>query len=542
MLENRLVSCCGSFPILVPGKMPLRRNSESAADYVAGASRQFLWRRCWSVICLAGLLLGGSWFPGGRAWGDWPQFRGPNCVGIAAKARNLPVEFSDEQNVRWVREVGDGIGCPIVVDGRVFVSGMTGEQEVTLAAFEARTGKPLWQRSWETGPLPEVHRTNSHASSTPAADGERVYFYFSSLGLLTVDARTGEDVWKQELPVPFFVFKWGAGMSPVLYDDLVIFCQDDDLQPAVYAFDKVTGKQRWKDDRFDMAVNYSHPVVNRVNGQEEIVIAGTGMLIGYDPQTGARRWFARTLPRNIKTTPVCHEGIVYISVQSGGIANQWLASVDQAPTGNKDGKIDREEIQAFVGDFPIPEAFFERTFGRGDLNGDGFLEGKELDIAFLHPDNFAGADFTRSGDAAAEEYVLAVQGGGSGDVTETHLLWKHPTKHTDHLVSPYVAGNRMLLVKSGGIMTTFHLEDGTPCDRPRRVGHAATYIGSPVGGDGKIYLTAETGVITVLRDDEELEQLAINDLGESAVSTPAIYQDALFVRTRTKLFCLAGEE
>lgn len=498
--------------------------------------------RSWVSLCLLSLLLWGSSQPEQTARADWPQFRGANCVGIAAEAQNLPVEFSDEQNVRWVQDVGEGIGCPIVVDGRVFVSGMTGEQEVTLLAFEARTGKPLWRRSWETGPLPEIHRTNSHASSTPAADNERVYFYFSSLGLLTVDARTGEDVWKQELPVPFFVFKWGAGMSPVLYEDLVIFCQDDDLQPVVYAFDKTTGQQRWKDDRFDMAVNYSHPVVNRVNDQDEIVIAGTGMLIGYDPQTGSRRWFARTLPRNIKTTPVCRDGVVYISVQSGGIANQWLVSVDQAPTGNKDGKIDREEIQAFVGDFPIPEEFFERTFGRGDLNRDGFLEGKELDIAFLHPDNFAGADYTQSGDAAAEEYVLAVRGGGQGDVTETHLLWKHSTKHTDHLVSPYVAGSRMLLVKSGGILTSFQLSDGTPLDRPRRVGHAATYIGSPVGGDGKLYLTAETGVITVLRDDESLEQLAINDLGESTVSTPAIYQDALFVRTRNKLFCLAVEE
>ena len=65
------------------------------------------------------------------------------------------------------------------------------------------------------------------ASPAPAADAERVYFYFSTLGLKALDARTGRDVWHKKLPVPFFVFKWGPAMSPVLYRDMVLFCQDE---------------------------------------------------------------------------------------------------------------------------------------------------------------------------------------------------------------------------------------------------------------------------------------------------------------------------
>ncbi|MGV2338291.1 MAG UNVERIFIED_CONTAM: PQQ-like beta-propeller repeat protein [Planctomycetaceae bacterium] len=217
---------------------------------------------------------------------DWPQFRGPNCSGNSIGTAALPLKFSATENVRWTQPVGDGIGSAVAAAGRVFVSGMTAPRQVTLAAFDAVSGKPLWKRQWNTGALPEVHQTNSHASSTPAADEHRVHFYFSTLGLLTLDATTGADLWKQELPVPFFVFKWGAGMSPVLCEDLVLFCQDDDLNPALYAFDRVTGKLRWKDDRSDMAVNYSHPIVNVVDGRSEIVVAGTGLLIGYDPQTG----------------------------------------------------------------------------------------------------------------------------------------------------------------------------------------------------------------------------------------------------------------
>jgi len=483
------------------------------------------------------LLLAGA--AGARA-DDWPQFRGPNSSGMARTTQALPVTFSATDNVRWQANVGDGAGGAVVAAGRLFVSGMTGPETVSLFAFDAATGKKLWQRDWPTGPLADITAPNSHASTTPAADADRVYFYLSALGLRAVDARTGRDVWHQKLPMPFFVFKWGPGMSPVLYRDMVLFAQDDDLFPAIHAFDKATGKLRWKDDRLDMAVNYSHPIVCAAGDRTEVVLAGTGMLIGYDPGTGRRRWHAKTLLRNIKTTPVCDGGVVYVSVQSGGIANQWLASVDQVKTGNNDGKVTKAEIQKYVGATPVPAIFFERTFDRGDLNKDGVLEGRELDIAFLHPDNFAGADFTAMGAQATSEAIVAVRAGGEGDVTRSHVLWKHATKHTDHIVSPLVSGGRMFLVKGGGINTVFETKSGTPARPPRRVGNASDYYASPVAGDGKIYLAGENGVVLVLKDNAEYEMLAKNDMGESIVATPAIAGGSLFIRTRTKVLSIGG--
>jgi outer membrane protein assembly factor BamB len=418
---------------------------------------------------------------------------------------------------------------------------MTANQTVSLFAFDAASGRSLWQRDWPTGPLAETHKTNSHASTTPAADGERVYFYFSTLGLLAVDAATGQDLWRHALPTPFFVFKWGPGMSPVLYRDLVIMCQDDDLFPAIYAFDKVSGQVRWHDDRLDMSVNYSHPVVCSASGRDDIVVAGTGILIGYDPATGRRRWRAKVLLRNTKTTPVVADGVIYISAQSGGIANQWIVSVDRAPTGNNDSKLDKAEIQAFVGKQQVPEAFFDKTFGRGDLNKDGVLEGRELDLAFMHPDNFAGVDFTVLGENAAEQAILAVRGGGEGDVTNSHLLWTHKTKYTDHIVSPLVADGRMLLIKEGGISTVFETNRGTPLRGPVRVGAGGSYFASPVLGDGKIYLAGENGTVIVLRNSANYEELARNDLGESILATPALADGRLFIRTRTRLLCISSE-
>lgn len=468
--------------------------------------------------------------------GDWPQFRGPNCTGLASSGESLPTTFSTTENVKWTAPLGDGIGCPTIVAGRLFISAMTKPDEVSLLAFDAKTGAKLWQRSWPTGELPEIHLTNSHASTTPAADAERVYFYFSTLGLRCLDAGTGADRWQVELPIPYFVFKWGAGMSPIVHGDQVIFLQDDDLSPALYAFDKTTGKLLWKDDRNDMCVSYSHPVINRTDRGDELVVAGTGMLIGYDLESGRRTWFARTLLRNIKTTPVSRDGVIYISLQSSGIANQWIASIDQKETGNRDGKVTREELQAFVGKMKVPEAFYEKTFKRGDTNGDGALEGDELDKAFLPPGNYAGARF--GAENPADEYVLAVRGGGTGDVTETHLLWKHPTKQTDHVVSPIVVGSRMWLVKCGGIATCFDTTDGKLLWGPKRVNNASDYFASPIYGDGKIYMAGENGFVVVLKDGPELEVLAKNDLGASIVATPAIADGRLYFRTRESLVCV----
>jgi outer membrane protein assembly factor BamB len=468
---------------------------------------------------------------------DWPQFRGPNCSGISSSKQALPVEFSAEKNVKWSVDLGDGIGCPVVAAGRVFTSGMVDKETLGLFAFDAETGKKLWERSWPIGDVAEVHKTNSHAATTPAADKHRVYFYFSTLGLVALDAATGKDVWKKELPVPYFVFKWGAGMSPTLYKDLVLFVQDDDLAPAFYAFDKKTGELRWKDDRSDMAVNYSHPVICSTDKGDEIVVGGTGILIGYDPKNGKRLWTANTLLRNIKTTPVVSNGTIYISLQSGGIANQWLVSVDRADTGNSDGKLTKAEMQAFVGKRKIPEAFFKKTFDKGDINKDGELEGEELDKAFLQSDNFAGARFNATEHGA--EFILAVRGGGRGDVTKTHLEWKHRTKHTDHIVSPLVSNGRMLLIKGGGIATCFDTKKGNSIYGPERIQNAGEYFASPILGDGKIYIAGENGKIVVLKDSDSLEILAVNDLGDAVLGTPAIVGGTLFVRTRLHLYAFA---
>ena len=98
----------------------------------------------------------------------------------------------------------------------------------------------------------------------------------------------------------------------------------------------------------------------------------------------------------------------------------------------------------------------------------------------------------------------------------------------------------MTLVKSNGFISAYEIGKGEPLWVRQRINNASTYLAAPVTGDGKIYTAAENGKIIVLESGAEFkEPLAINDMGESCVGTPAIADGRLFIRTRTKLFCIA---
>jgi len=490
---------------------------------------------------------------------DWPQWRGPNCTGISAETQPLPAEFSATNNLVWSVALGDGISSPVVVSGRVFSTAILGDlpgNQFVVYCHDAATGKELWKRQLDiTGdPLANIHASNSYASSTPAADDQRVYVYFTRFGLMAMDATSGKTVWRRPLPEPYFVFDWGPGMSPVLHEDRLFFCQDDDLFPALYCVDKHSGEIIWTDDRSDMACCYSHPVICQSDDGPELVVAGTGRLIGYDYNTGKRNWAAEVFCRNIKTTPVSVDGILYLSLESKGISYQWRSVADA----NGDGRITREEIATNkyrLNDSPIPEAFWKK-FERGDTNKDGVLESDEIDLAFLDPSNQGGLlasdvqkrlgestdvqaisdeSFARQSDA----FIQAVRGGGRGDVSKTHILWRHKSKAPDHIVSPLVLNGRLHVIKSGGISAIFDISNGETIEKRKRIGNSGEYLASPVYGDGKIYATGLSGTIVVLKDGATLKVLARNELGEITAATPAISNGRIYVRTREHLFCFA---
>ena len=452
---------------------------------------------------------------------DWPQFRGGNASGVST-GKSLPRDFSAEHKVAWRVKLGEGIGSPVVMKGRVFATAMVAEEKVAVFGLDAASGRQLWRTEFATGTLPRITPPNSHASSTPVADGERVYVYFSTLGLLAFDAATGAEVWRYAMPKPAYLMDWGAASSPIVHQGMVIFCQDDDLAPFLVAVDAKTGKERWKTLRKDMLAGYALPVLCEANGRTDLVIAGSGKLKGYDPATGHELWTCNTLLRTIMTTPVVHDGVIYIAVQSYGDATRTLkhALLEWLDT-NQDGILARAET---------PKEFHER-FDLSDKNKDGKIGPDEIDTAFQSSDNMA----------AGGNIIQAIKGGGTSDVTQTHVLWNLDHKTPSNLSSPLFYNHRLYLVKSGGLSSCYDTRDGKVLWERSRLGNFGDYFASPIAADGKVYIAGKNGFIVELADGPELKVLGKHDLGEEIIATPAIADGRLFIRTRENLICVSDE-
>jgi outer membrane protein assembly factor BamB len=186
---------------------------------------------------------------------------------------------------------------------------------------------------------------------------------------------------------------------------------------------------------------------------------------------------------------------------------------------NQDGKLEKSELA---------EAFAEK-FDKGDANKDGYLIGDEIDEAFQAKTNRVGGG----------NIIQRIRGGGSGDVTKTHLEWNLNNRSPSNITSPLVSNGRLFVVKKGGVAAAFEIDDGKTVYEQKRIRNLGNYYASPVAGDGKIYVTGENGFIVVLKDGPKLEVLAKNDVGEPCIATPAIADDRLYVRTLNKLYCFA---
>src|SRR5882672_2577760 len=100
---------------------------------------------------------------------DWPQFRGPNGLGVSPD-RGLPVQFGPQKNVVWKTPLPPGHSSPVMAGPRIFVTAYEGEKLFTIA-LDRSTGKILWRREAPRPRQEFMQPTNSPASGSPVSDG-----------------------------------------------------------------------------------------------------------------------------------------------------------------------------------------------------------------------------------------------------------------------------------------------------------------------------------------------------------------------------------
>ena len=254
-------------------------------------------RRLSVIACLA------LFFPAHAE--NWPQWRGPRLDGTSAE-KKIPVHWSATNNVLWKTALpGAGHASPIVFGDQVFtVAALPGSEERVLLGLEAASGKISWQRSVLKSSLEKKHALNSHASSTPACDGERVFVAFLDRNEMVVAAYglDGREQWLVR-PGPFRSMH-GFCSSPILYQDKVIVNGDHDGDGYMVALDRKTGRELWRIDRPNKTRSYCVPLIREIDGRTQMILTGSKCTASYDPNNGKLHWIMDGPTEQFVASPV----------------------------------------------------------------------------------------------------------------------------------------------------------------------------------------------------------------------------------------------
>lgn len=263
---------------------------------------------------------------------DWPMWRGARGDGHSTET-GVPTRWSATENVVWKIEIpGKGHSSPIVSGDRVFVTtSLEPQDKRVLLCIDRKDGKVLWERVVLSSPLEKKHKLNSYASSTPATDGKLVYVSFFEQPKIVLAAYDfeGKEVWRQSPGT--FSSVHGFCSSPVIYNDLVILNCDQDATAWVVAYERATGKERWRIDRANKTRSYCTPVVYEMAGRKQLVMSGSKSVTSYDPDTGKPIWWMAGPTEQMVASLVYTDGVLFVT---GGFPEHHLLGIDPAGQGD----------------------------------------------------------------------------------------------------------------------------------------------------------------------------------------------------------------
>ncbi|MBI5865334.1 MAG: PQQ-binding-like beta-propeller repeat protein [Planctomycetes bacterium] len=427
---------------------------------------------------------------------NWPAWRGAEMNGVSA-AKHVPTEWSAEKNVRWKTPMPCWAGAtPIVWGDRIFVltpaaaaenAGEVGRQlprnmggrespggrDILLLCISADKGEILWQVVLDSRNA--LYGKQNMASPSPVTDGKHVWAMTGS-GVLTCLDFEGKAKWRVDLAERFGALEllWGYASSPLLLGDQVIV-------QVLHGGARVADRSKT-----GSVVSY---------------------LAAFDASSGALRW------KQDRTTDA---------------ANECPDAYTSPVAARRDGRID---VIVSGGDYVTGH---DPANGRERWRAGGLNPEKQGDYRIC-PTPLVAGDLIIAG--SRKKPMLALRGGGDGDVTSSHLAWKLERGGPD-VPSPVSDGKLVFVVEDRGMVTCLDLKNGEIVWGPERTA-TGPVSASPVLADGRLYVLNEFGIMTVLDAGRAFKVLATNELeGTYTISSPAIVDGRIYLRTSKFLYCI----
>lgn len=421
----------------------------------------------------------------------WPSFRGTGAAGVGSGDPPVAWNLETGEHVLWQAEIpGLGNSSPVVWGDRVFVT--------TAVAASG-------DREIKTGLTGDV--------STTAADSEHTW------QVLALDKRTGEVLWRREagkaVPETGRHFKSTQANSTPATDGERVAAVFPTVGLVVYDLD---GELLWKKDLGALDAGWFY---------DESFEWGYG------------------------SSPILHDGKVILQVDTQD--DSFIAAWDAA-TGKELWRTERGELPTWstpmIAQGPKgPELVTNGPTARGYDPATGkelWRLGPSSELVIATPVAADGVVYLSAGYPPVRP-IYALRLGGRGDLslpegeTESeHVVWSHGHGGA-YMPSPILVDGLYYLGHHNARLFVYDAATGEIVYRAR-FSKGGTFTGSPVYAAGKLYFTTEEGQVYVVRAGREHEELAVNDMGEVVMTTPAISEGTLFIRTRTHLVAIGEEE
>ncbi|MBL8232001.1 MAG: PQQ-binding-like beta-propeller repeat protein [Bryobacterales bacterium] len=371
-------------------------------------------------------------------------------------------------------------------------------------------------------------------------------------------SETENITWKLAMPM------W-TGATPIIWREKIFLnVAEDEDKLALWCVDRSNGNVIWKrpmgsGNRKARKQNMSSPSPV-TDGKYVWALTGTGILKAVD-MDGKELWMRDIqkeygrfgLNHGYASSALLHEDSLYIQVLHGMTTDDpsYVMRLNKM-TGKNVWRVERptDAQRESPDSYTTPTLVrvgksLELVITGGDvITGHDLATGKELwrGTGF----NPEGNQFHRiiASPVAVGDLVvaptrirpmMAFRGGGRGDVTSSHRVWTN--NNGPDVPTPVTDGKLLWVVNDRGIAYCLDFQTGKEVWGPERI-RAGTYSASPVLADGKIYITNEDGVTTVFRASDKFEVLAENVINDYVLSSIAVSDGQLFLRTQKFLYCI----
>jgi outer membrane protein assembly factor BamB len=409
---------------------------------------------------------------------NWPQWRGPTADGISRET-HLPTEWSMTKNLAWTAPLpGMGSSTPAIWGDRIFLTTEDGNDVAVVCVSTA--GKQLWETPLGAKNARQRFMMGeaNQASASPSTDGKHVYAFFGTGDFVCCDFN-GKIVWRFDAQARYgkFRIQHGVHNTPVLDRDRLYLVLLHSGGWWVVALDKKTGNEIWKVRRESDATDECE-----------------------------QSYCSPVLWRNGKEEYLVVNGCDYCTAHRLTDGSEIWRVGDINPKGKGYNRAYRMIASPSV----TADLIVVPTARDGPVIG-------------VDP---AATGMVRTGNP----FERWRQGTGPG-----------PLSKTPDVPAPLVQDSLVYLVrqymKEPGALICIDAKTGKQVYYEKL--HIARYRASPVYGDGKIYLAARDGMVTVVKAGPKFEVLAKVQMPDEITASPAIADGRIYLRGFKSLYAIS---